>query len=74
MGKKTVNYPDVYTVRVVPDSYQMPVFADFKEWREKQIRKLAGQKWLEAGAPHGRADEFWFAAEVEYEAMEGEPR
>jgi hypothetical protein len=35
--------------------------------RHRTINRLAGQKWLDAGAPDGRADEFWFAAEKEYD-------
>jgi hypothetical protein len=78
MAKKgnNVNYPDVVFTVDVPKPTRSVQYEpeSFKEWREDRIRKIAGKKWLDAGAPHGRADEFWFAAEAEYEAMQGEPR
>lgn len=36
--------------------------------READIRKLAHQKWQEAGSPHGYSLSFWLDAEREYEA------
>ena len=37
---------------------------------EEVIRKLAYELWEQAGRPDGRSDEFWFAAEFEFERRE----
>jgi len=36
--------------------------------REWWVAVAAYYKWIEAGQPEGRQDEFWFAAERDYEA------
>ena len=35
---------------------------------EEMIRKRAHELWEEACIPHGRSDEFWFAARAEFES------
>jgi hypothetical protein len=32
---------------------------------EERIRELAHRLWEQAGQPHGRSEEFWYAAEQE---------
>ena len=41
--------------------------------REQRLRELAYQLWEQAGYPHGRADEFWLAAEKLLAAEEPPP-
>lgn len=62
MGKKSKVAVVADRVVLSPDQVQ--------ERRTSIIRRLAGKKWLDAGAPGpetGRQDEFWYAAETEYE-------
>ncbi|HEY2245930.1 MAG TPA: DUF2934 domain-containing protein [Bradyrhizobium sp.] len=40
---------------------------------EDQIRHYAHLLWEKAGKPHGRADDFWHAAEVELNAESDSP-
>jgi hypothetical protein len=35
---------------------------------DEMIRKRAHELWEKAGMPHGRSDEFWFAARAEFES------
>jgi hypothetical protein len=37
---------------------------------ERVIRELAYKLWEQAGRPHGRPDDFWFAARFELECRE----
>ena len=37
---------------------------------ERVIRELAYELWEQAGRPHGRPDDFWFAARFEIECRE----
>ena len=41
---------------------------EVKERWEWKISKKAKEKWIDAGRPEGRSDEFWFAAENEEKA------
>ncbi|HKN26870.1 MAG TPA: DUF2934 domain-containing protein [Roseiarcus sp.] len=34
---------------------------------EEMIRQRAYELWEHAGRPHGRSDEFWFAAKADFE-------
>jgi len=36
--------------------------------REKRIREIAYEKWVEAGKPFSNGVEFWLAAEKDYES------
>jgi Protein of unknown function (DUF2934) len=37
---------------------------------EEMIRHRAFELWDRAGRPHGRSDEFWFAAKADFERKE----
>lgn len=41
-----------------------------KQDRQKEIEKLAYEKWERAGSPHGQHGGFWAEAEKEYDAAQ----
>lgn len=41
---------------------------DVEQTPEERIRHRAYELWEQAGRPHGRTEEFWSQAKVEFEA------
>lgn len=41
---------------------------------QEKIKDIAYRLWQDAGSPHGRDQEFWYAAEVEVTAAKPQPQ